>query len=67
LEAYPPVVEVTRKRTFKKKGTEQIEQEVSHYITTLGDDVKEAAQAIKNIRPSKLVNISCWTLRSGKM
>jgi predicted transposase YbfD/YdcC len=42
------VVEVTRKRTFKKKGKEQIEQEVSYYITSLGDDVKEAARAIRN-------------------
>ena len=42
------VVEVTRKRTFKKKGKEQTEQEVSYYITSLGDDVKEAARAIRN-------------------
>jgi predicted transposase YbfD/YdcC len=42
------VVEVTRKRTFKKKGKEQIEQEVSYYITSLVDDVKEAARAIRN-------------------
>jgi hypothetical protein len=41
------VVEVTRKRTFKKKGKEQIEQEWSYYITSLGDDVKEAARAIE--------------------
>jgi hypothetical protein len=37
------VVEVTRKRTFNKKGKETIEQEVSYYITSLGDDVNEAA------------------------
>ncbi|MFQ3197995.1 MAG: putative transposase YbfD/YdcC [Paraglaciecola sp.] len=42
------VVEVTRKRTFKKKGKEQIEHEVSYYITSLGNDVKEAARAIRN-------------------
>jgi predicted transposase YbfD/YdcC len=42
------VVEVTRKRTFKKKGKEQIEQEVSYYITSLGDNVKESARAIRN-------------------
>jgi predicted transposase YbfD/YdcC len=42
------VVEVTRKRTFKKKGKEQIEEEVSYYISSLGDDVKEAARAIRN-------------------
>lgn len=40
------VIEVTHKRTFKNKGKEQIEQEVSyfitsHYITSLGDAVKE--------------------------
>jgi predicted transposase YbfD/YdcC len=43
------VVEVTRKRSFKKKGKEQIEQEVSYYITSLGDDVKEAARAVRNL------------------
>jgi predicted transposase YbfD/YdcC len=42
------VVEVTRKRTFKKKGKEQTEQEVSYYISSLGEDVKEAARAIRN-------------------
>jgi predicted transposase YbfD/YdcC len=42
------VVELTRKRTFKMKGKEQIEQEVSDYITSLGYDVKEAARAIRN-------------------
>jgi predicted transposase YbfD/YdcC len=42
------VVEVTRKRTFKNKGKEQIEEEVSYYISSLGDDVKEAARAIRN-------------------
>jgi predicted transposase YbfD/YdcC len=42
------VVEVTRKRTFKKKGKEQIEQEVSYYITSLGDNVKKSARAIRN-------------------
>jgi predicted transposase YbfD/YdcC len=42
------VVEVTRKRTFKNKGKEQIEQEVSYYITSQGGDVKEAARAIRN-------------------
>jgi predicted transposase YbfD/YdcC len=41
-------IKVTRKRTFKKKGKEQIEQEVTYYITSLGDDVKEAARAIRN-------------------
>jgi predicted transposase YbfD/YdcC len=41
-------VEVTRKRTFKKKGKEQIEQEVSYYITSLGDDVQEAARVIRH-------------------
>jgi predicted transposase YbfD/YdcC len=42
------VVEVTRKRTFKKKGKEHIEEEISYYISSLGDDVKEAARAIRN-------------------
>ena len=42
------VVEVTRKRTFKKKGKEHIEEEISYYISSLGDDVKEAAWAIRN-------------------
>jgi len=42
------VVEVTRKRSFKKKGKAQIQQEVSYYITSLGDDVKEAARAVRN-------------------
>jgi predicted transposase YbfD/YdcC len=44
------VVEVTRKRTFKKKGKEQTEQEVSYYISSLGggEDVKEADRAIRN-------------------
>ena len=42
------VVEVMRKPTFKNKGKEQIEQEVSYYITSLRDDVKEAARAIRN-------------------
>jgi predicted transposase YbfD/YdcC len=42
------VVEVTRKRTFNKKGKEQVEQEVSYYITSLGDDVKEAARVVRN-------------------
>jgi predicted transposase YbfD/YdcC len=42
------VVEVTRKRTFKKKGKEQIDEEVSYYISSLGDDVKEAARVIRN-------------------
>ena len=35
------VIEVTHKRTFKNKGKEQIEQEVSYHITSLGDAVKE--------------------------
>lgn len=40
------VIEVTHKRTFKNKGKEQIEQEVSYFITShlfssLGDAVKE--------------------------
>jgi predicted transposase YbfD/YdcC len=43
-----PVVEVTRERTFKKKGKEQTEQEVSYYISSLGENVKEAARAIRN-------------------
>jgi predicted transposase YbfD/YdcC len=30
------------------KGKEQIEEEVSYYISSLGDDVKEAARAIRN-------------------
>jgi predicted transposase YbfD/YdcC len=34
--------------TFKKKGKEQTEQEVSYYISSLGEDVKEAARAIRN-------------------
>jgi hypothetical protein len=55
------VVEVTRKRTFKKKGKEQIEQEVSYYITSLGDDVKQAPGLSEFIGPSKLANIGCWT------
>jgi predicted transposase YbfD/YdcC len=42
------VVEVTRKRTFKKKGKEQIEQEVTYYNTSMGDDVKEAARVVIN-------------------
>jgi predicted transposase YbfD/YdcC len=42
------VVEVTRERTFKKKGKEHIEEEISYYISSLGDDVKEAARAIRN-------------------
>jgi predicted transposase YbfD/YdcC len=42
------VVEMTRKRTFKKKGKEQTEQEVSNYMNSLGEDVKEAARAIRN-------------------
>ena len=42
------VVEVTRKRTFRKKGKEQVEQEITYYITTLGDDVKEAARVVSN-------------------
>jgi hypothetical protein len=29
------VIEVTHKRTFKNKGKEQIEQEVSYFITSL--------------------------------
>ena len=41
------VVEVTRKRTFKKKGKEQIEQKVSYYISSLGDNVAEAARVIR--------------------
>ena len=55
------VVEVTRKRTFKKKGKEQIEQEVSYDIISLGDDVKEAPGLSEIIGPSKLANIGCWT------
>jgi hypothetical protein len=55
------VVEVTRKRTFKKKGKEQIEQEVSYYITSLGDDVKKRPELSEIIGPSKLANIGCWT------
>jgi predicted transposase YbfD/YdcC len=42
------VVEVTRKRTFKKKCKEQIEQEVTYYNTSMGDDVKEAARVVIN-------------------
>jgi predicted transposase YbfD/YdcC len=42
------VVEVTRKRTFKKRGKEQTEQEVSYYISSLRENVKEAAWAIRN-------------------
>jgi predicted transposase YbfD/YdcC len=42
------VVEVTRKRTFEKKGKEHIEEEISYYISSLGDDVKDAARAIRN-------------------
>jgi predicted transposase YbfD/YdcC len=41
------VVEVTRIHTFKNKGKEQTEQEVSYYIS-LGEGVKEAARAIGN-------------------
>jgi len=52
---------VTRKRTFKKKGKEQIEQEVSYDIISLGDDVKEAPGLSEIIGPSKLANIGCWT------
>jgi hypothetical protein len=42
------VIVVTRKRTFRNKGKEQVEQEVSYYITSLGDDVKEAARVNRN-------------------
>jgi predicted transposase YbfD/YdcC len=42
------VVEVTRKRTFKKKVKEQIEQEASYYINSLADDVKETARVIRD-------------------
>jgi hypothetical protein len=55
------VVEVTRKRTFKKKGKEQIEQEVSDYITSLGMMSKKWPGLSEIIGPSKLANIGCWT------
>jgi predicted transposase YbfD/YdcC len=42
------VIVVTRKRTFRKRGKEQVEHEVSYYITSLGDDVKVAARVIRN-------------------
>jgi predicted transposase YbfD/YdcC len=42
------VIEVARRRTFKKKRKEHIEEEISYYISSLGDDVKEAARAIRN-------------------
>jgi predicted transposase YbfD/YdcC len=61
------VVEVTRKRTFKKKGKEQSEEEVSYYISSLEMMSKRPPGQSAIIGRSKIVNIGYWTLRSKKM
>jgi predicted transposase YbfD/YdcC len=64
------VVEVTRKRTFKKKGKEHIEEEISYSSITLAlwemMSKRLPGQSAITGR-TKIVNIGYWTLRLEKM
>jgi hypothetical protein len=64
------VVEVTRKRTFKKKGKEHIEEEITYSSITLAlwemMSKRLPGQSAITGR-TKIVNIGYWTLRLEKM